>query len=164
MFIHDIKEKTCCFTGHRVLPAQQQEEIKNRLEKTVIQLIKKGFCRFLTGGALGFDTVAAQCVLSQKQHNPQIKLILILPCPEQTKNWSTENTALYHWIKSRCDGYLYLEKTYTQGCMFRRNRCLVDHSAQCICYLQKQSGGTYYTVSYAKKQGVPVINLANSTI
>ena len=44
--------------------------------------------------------------------------------------------------------------------MHERNRYLVDNSGLCLCYLVKRGGGTYYTVQYAKKQGLPVINLA----
>ena len=44
--------------------------------------------------------------------------------------------------------------------MHKRNRHLVDNSSICICYLTENSGGTFYTVNYAKKQGLTVINLA----
>lgn len=30
----------------------------------------------------------------------------------------------------------------------------------CVCYLTQKSGGTAYTVAFAREQGVPVINLA----
>ena len=36
-------------------------------------------------GALGFDTIAAQAVLSVKETYPEVKLILVLPCENQTK-------------------------------------------------------------------------------
>lgn len=45
--------------------------------------------------------------------------------------------------------------------MFRRNRYLVDNSSICIAYLTKNKGGTAYTVDYAKKLGVTVINIAD---
>ena len=37
-----------------------------RLERTVINLIKSGVCYFGAGGALGFDTMAAQTILSRE--------------------------------------------------------------------------------------------------
>lgn len=37
-----------------------------RLEQTVINLIKSGVCYFGAGGALGFDTMAAQTILSRE--------------------------------------------------------------------------------------------------
>ena len=45
--------------------------------------------------------------------------------------------------------------------MHKRNRHLVDHSSICVCYLTEDRGGTAYTVNYAKKQGLKVINLAD---
>ena len=41
----------------------------------------------------------------------------------------------------------------------KRNRHLVDHSGVCVAYLTESRGGTAYTVDYARKNGVPVINL-----
>ena len=46
--------------------------------------------------------------------------------------------------------------------MHRRNRHLVDNSGVCVCYLTKNSGGTAYTVNYAKKQGINVFNIAEN--
>ena len=75
-----VKEKTCCFTGHRDIPLLQLPIIKSKLKKTIIEYIEKGYCYFGAGGALGFDTIAAQTVLNLKENYPQIKLILVLPC------------------------------------------------------------------------------------
>ena len=43
--------------------------------------------------------------------------------------------------------------------MFKRNRHLVDNSSVCVCYLTKDSGGTAYTVRYAKEKGLEIVNL-----
>ena len=53
----------------------------------------------------------------------------------------------------------YTSVEYTRGCMHKRNRHLVDHSGVCVAYLTESRGGTAYTVDYARKNGVPVINL-----
>ena len=44
--------------------------------------------------------------------------------------------------------------------MHQRNRALVDRSAFCICYLRTQTGGTAYTVRYAREKGLKIWNLA----
>ena len=41
--------------------------------------------------------------------------------------------------------------------MHKRNRHLVNSSSICLCYLNKQSGGTFYTVNYAYRKGLKVI-------
>lgn len=43
-----------------------QQLFAARLEQTVINLIKSGVCYFGAGGALGFDTMAAQTILSRE--------------------------------------------------------------------------------------------------
>lgn len=52
-------EDVCCFTGHRYLPADRLGEIKKRLEAESEACIRQGVILFETGGALGFDTMAA---------------------------------------------------------------------------------------------------------
>lgn len=42
----------------------------------------------------------------------------------------------------------------------KRNRWMVDRADCLIAYLFRDYGGAYETVKYAKKQGKPVINLA----
>ena len=79
------KEKTCCFTGHRKIPAGQYEEIKKHLEFELTQLIHQNVCTFLVDGTLGFDIMKALTVLKLKEHFPYIRLILMLPCKNQTK-------------------------------------------------------------------------------
>ena len=50
---------TCCFTGHRLLPKDRLDEITLRLSRQVDEMIAQGVCRFISGGALGFDQLAA---------------------------------------------------------------------------------------------------------
>ena len=43
--------------------------------------------------------------------------------------------------------------------MHERNRALVNGSDFCLTYLADDFGGTAYTVNYAKKNDIDVINL-----
>lgn len=158
-----MREITCCFTGHRKIAPNQQRNVARRLTEVIEKLIKDGFCRFAAGGALGFDTMAAQCVLNLKSKYPNIKLILILPCLEQTKGWSEKDIAVYEYIKNSADDVIYTSLKYTKGCMFKRNRALVDKSSICIAYQTKSTGGTAYTVNYAASHGVKVYNIGKET-
>ena len=158
----NIKIKTACFTGHRSLPAEELPEISKRLENTLITLIEQGYCYFGAGGALGFDTLAAQMVLRLRERYPQIRLILVLPCRNQTRGWPQNSIDIYEDIKRCADKVIYTAENYFRGCMQKRNRHLVDGSSVCICYLTKFTGGTAYTVSYARRMGLRVINIAES--
>ena len=155
-----MKNQTACFTGPRVIPAGQRKTIEKRLHDEVVTLIEQGYRYFGAGGALGFDTMAAQTVLQLKSQYPQIRLILVLPCRTQTRGWPERDIAVYQSIMAQADKVVYTSDEYTGGCMFKRNRHLVDHSSACICYLTSDRGGTAYTVDYALSKGVRVISLA----
>ena len=155
-----MQEKTCCFTGHRRIPIDDHEFIQKRLESEVLSLIHQGVHDFMAGGALGFDTLAAQTVLSLKDGYPQIKLILVLPCKEQTKGWGDRDVNMYNFILQQADKVIYTSEHYSRGCMHVRNRYLVDNSGFCVCYLTSENGGTAYTVRYAGQKGLRIVNLA----
>lgn len=156
-----LKDKACCFTGHRKLPKKDIVKIEACLEKEITNLIKSGFCYFAAGGAQGFDTVAEQSVLRLKEKYPHIKLFLVLPCKNQAERWDEHNKRLYEHIKSKSDKVIYTSDNYFRGCMHKRNRFLADNSSVCISYLTENAGGTLYTVDYAKKIGLEVINIAD---
>ena len=83
----------------------------------VTLLVSKGFKYFGTGGALWFDTIAAQAVLSVKETYPEVKLILVLPCENQTKYWKQQDIDVYNDIKSRADKVKVLAvHTITAAC------------------------------------------------
>lgn len=154
-----MKEDTACFTGHRVIPESQKQEIRRQLEAVVIDLIKEGYVHFRAGGALGFDTMAAETILCLKEKYPFVRLSLILPCASQADHWSNADRGRYQSILTRADQVTYVTHTYRRGCMHIRNRKLVDESSVCVCYLTKQTGGTAYTAAYAKKKGLRVISI-----
>lgn len=160
----DLKEKTCCFTGHRALPKDKLSLIYSRLEETIIKYIDEGYHYFGSGGALGFDTLAAETIIKLKERYPYIKLILVLPCISQTRGWLESDIKKYYNIKLQADKVVYISKEYTKDCMFRRNRHLVNYSSLCICYLNKTYGGTAYTVNYAKKNNLKIENIANNDV
>ena len=161
--MRSIKEQTCCFTGHReiTLPV---ETIQYNLEKQLKELISFGVIYYGAGGALGFDTIAALTVIKLRQIYPQIKLIMVLPCKEQTKGWNSNDIGIYNYILNQADKVVYTSENYYPGCMHKRNRHLVDNSSHCICYLEKNTGGTAYTVNYAKEKGLTIYNVANNTL
>ena len=155
-----MREKTCCFTGHRQISAEYLPAISEKLRDTLIFYIEQGYQYFGAGGALGFDTLAAQTVLHLKQRYPCIKLILVLPCKDQAARWRASDVKEYERIKSHADKIVYTADRYYNGCMQKRNRHLVDGSSLCVCYLAKQEGGTAYTVQYAREKGLQVVNIA----
>ena len=149
-------EKTCAFTGHRKLNEWGFDYAL--LDRVVLNLLKTGTTNFLCGMALGFDTVAAESVLSLKG-DYGAKLTACLPCADQYGRFSESNKKKYFEILDRCDEVITLAPAYFSGCMHARDRYMVENSDLIVSFLRKQSGGTFYTVNYARKLGKKIIEL-----
>ena len=156
-----MREQTCCFTGHRLIPAYEKERLNAELLTSIASLIQKGVTCFRNGGALGFDTAAALAVLDIKRNHPAISLIMDLPCQNQARGWKKSDQAVYDFILSSADEVHFLAPHYYNGCMQLRNRHMVDRSAYLIAYQTSPAGGSAYTVRYAQEQGLTLIRLGN---
>lgn len=154
------KDITCCFTGHRTIAPGLDSYLTRRITDGIQYLYALNVKTFLTGGAIGFDTLAAQAVIKFREKYSDVRLFVIAPCHDQDRYWNQQSKDKYHYILKCADEVIYLSEQYHSGCMHLRNRYLVDNSSTCICYRVKHSGGTAYTVEYAKQQGLKVFNLA----
>ena len=129
--------KTVAFTGHRPekLPWGTDEMCtealmyKFRLREALEYLIGLGYVNFLSGAARGFDTIAAEIVLSLRETYPWVRLIVILPCADQAARWNDGDRARWEHIVQNSDHVETMTQTFDRGCMFRRNRYLVEHAA-----------------------------------
>ena len=138
-------------------------ELKIIIGEQVDKAIKEGADTFYFGACYGFDLLCAEIVLMRKRviHilEPRvIKLIAVVPYEEQPKNWNEVNRELYFATLAQCDEVIILNAKYHQGCFHRRDRYMVDNSSKMICYFDG-SKGTPYTVKYAEKNKVQIINL-----
>lgn len=155
-----MNEKICCFTGHREIEKEFAPYLDEVLTSILKKLVVYGVTAFRAGGARGFDTAAALNVLKLREDEPDIKLLLCLPCPDQAAKWIPSEQRLYRHVLDECNGYTYAEPKYTRGCMHKRNRQLVEGADFCVAYYDgKSAGGTAYTVQYAESHGVAVINV-----
>jgi uncharacterized phage-like protein YoqJ len=152
--------KTACFTGHRHLLQEKQDSLSLLIDQAISEAYKDNYRRFLCGGALGFDTLAATRIILFRKEHPDIKLTLVVPCENQSLHWCKEDQSVYRHIREQADEVIILSPLYYQGCMQTRNRYMVDHSSLCICYLFSFRGGTAYTVRYAAYCNIDIINLA----
>lgn len=152
--------KTVCFTGHRHIPDEDFPQLHQILTETVEGLIQDGACVFRAGGALGFDTLAALCVLSLRIKYPHVRLELILPCPTQTRGWAEKDAQLYAQIMEQADSHRYVSTGYYVGVLQQRNRALVEGADICVAYLRNSTGGgTAYTAALSLRKGLTLINL-----
>ncbi len=154
------KSETVCFTGHRDIGDCDYAALRELVLKTILIYIKRDYKNFICGGAVGFDSLAAECVCELKREYSDIKLILTLPCRDQTAKWNNlQDLAFYKRMMGQADEVVYTSSFYSKGCMHKRNRYMVDNSNVCIAYKTSEKGGTAYTCKYAEKSGLEVVNL-----
>ncbi len=154
-FFAPLPGGTCALTGHRVLAADFSFE---RLRVALRALAEGGTRTFLCGMALGFDIACAEEVLALR---PQldVRLVACIPCADQSAHYPRARREQYERILAACDERVVLHEHYCDGCMFERNRYMVDRCDRLLAYLTGTRGGTYYTVRYAQKKGKPVLFL-----
>jgi len=158
------RENTCCFTGHRMVAKQNEDAVRRELSRAVRVLAVSGYRWFVCGGALGFDTMAAQTVL-QWREKMDIRLFLALPCLNQTEKWSSlpdseEKLSEYSRIKGLADVVYYTGEFYTKTCMKERNQFMVDNSSFCVAYYNgAPRSGSGQTFRMAQKAGLEILNL-----
>ncbi len=156
--------KAVCFTGHRKIRTDT-EALKNELDFAIETAILKGATFFYCGGALGFDTLAADAVIRAREKHPDITLNLVLPCRNefQTAKWNDSDKQEFYTILAMADSVEYANDEYTKDCMKQRNARLVELSDLCICYYNTNEArsGTGQTYRMALKKGIEIINLYN---
>lgn len=154
-------ERSCCFCGWREVPPGRQLQVERLLEGAVAKLAREGVTRFLSGGAPGFETLAARAVLRVRERIPEVRLVLVLPCGDLTWGWGKEDAAAYREIAAGADLRVSLAPRYFPGCIQRQGRYLVDHSGVCLCWFPPGGRGGYgwHSVIYARERGVPVWEL-----
>lgn len=153
------KETTCCFTGHRRLPKEKITHIVKRLDEEVENLICQGVTDFISGGALGFDQIAASLIVAKKEMGYPVRLIFALPCRNQDELWNEDQKRLYYNLLTEADEIVYVSEEFDDVCMKRRNRYMVERSAYCVCALVRAFGGTAQTEKYARQRGLRVVNV-----
>lgn len=156
--------KTCCFTRYRPQKlgdgenSIQCDELKNRLEELIIELIEKeDVTHFISGVALGVDTYAANIVLNLKTHYPDITLECAIPSENQAAKWNERDRDVYYDLISKCDKETLLQQKYSSDCMQKRNKYMVDNSDYVIAAWNGKPSGTGNTVKYAMKNNKVVL-------
>lgn len=153
-----MRSQTVCFTGHRHLEGQEAN-LTPLLDQLMEALYRRGYRRFLSGGALGFDLLAAHRVLLFRETHPDVRLIMVIPCANQTAMWPEAECRHYERVLYQADETRVLASCYYQGCMMVRNRHIVDRASVCVCFLYKPKGGTMSTVAYAVSKNLVLLNL-----
>ena len=143
------RANTCCFTGHRPekLPWGADETdprcaaLKRKIRDAVESAYDGGMRHFICGMARGCDFYFAEAVLTLRREK------------------GDADQARWRSLLAQCDLETLVQEQYTKGCMLRRNRYMVDHSALLIAVYDGVSGGTRHTLEYAIRQKVPFLDI-----
>lgn len=167
-----------CFTGHRNIYGYDYKDIRYvKLIKTLDKyLLENDFYAednvFVSGGALGFDTLCFQ-MIDKASKSYILNNVLAIPFERQSIKWSEKDKIVYEDMKQIADEVIYVDtldkykiKTvpigmYHPAKMQKRNNFMVDNSDVVIsCWNgKKEKSGTLKCIKYARKKGKKIINI-----
>ena len=150
---------TCAFTGHRNIKDSHKQALPGLLSRAIAYAYEQGYRRFITGGALGFDTYAAKEVLRFRMSHPDVSLILFLPCLDQDAGWSIRQKDSYEYVLQSADEVKYISESYTKTCMKRRNQAMAEECDLMIAYVSRDYSGAAQTMRMALSLGKESYNL-----
>lgn len=154
--------KTVCFTGHRPkdLPKGSEEWINGQLMQAIKKASNKDYTRFISGGAVGVDQMAARCVLLAKVFDSRLKLVIARPFPSQDKVWPPHVKVKFEELLGKADAVVDVcEDPYAVWKMQKRNEWMVDQSHVVIAVWKGGRGGTHNCIEYAQASKKPILRI-----
>ena len=160
--------KACCFSGHRPdrFPWGTDEKdegclrLKATLKAEAEQAIRDGYSHFITGGASGVDTWAAEIVRELKRRvKSPITLEIAVPFAGYNNWMGGRETFRQQKISETADKITVVSKIKGLPAYYERNRYMVDRSRRLIAVYDENAGirgGTFQTLRYARRKGIEV--------
>ncbi len=134
--------------------------MSRRLDEAILECYNKGYRKFITGMAMGFDMLAAEAVVKFRATHWDVELEAAIPFPGQPERFSREDKMRYANLLNSADTQTIVSGFYHSGCFHRRNDYMINNASMMIAYWDgKPSGGTYYTYSVAQRRGLTMVNL-----
>ena len=165
---------SCCFTGYRPIKmpflsdenSPQYKKFENKLIHAIFSAYDRGCRTFYSGAAMGFDIIAAECVLLLKRAHPDdgIRLVCALPFSGQAKKYPLDWFDRYNSVIDQADEVVMVCDDYKRECYQLRNMYMVDRSDIVITWYDGQPGGTRNTLKYAERKGLQIINIEKAGV
>lgn len=149
----------CSFTGHRLIEYRHEKKLSDLLDRAIAYAYEEGCRNFYTGGAIGFDTMAARKLIGFRISHRDVKIIVAVPCKDQDARWTDAQKDNYAFILSNADEIVFVSEEYTKDCMRKRNEYLADVCDVLIAYSGRSSSGSAQTIRMAESRGKTVYNL-----
>lgn len=104
------KAISAAFTGHRFYNFSQQEVIRERLTKAILEAYEHGISNFISGFAIGIDLMAAQTVQSLKPSCPGMTLTAAIPFRGQADRFKPGDRIVYDELMASADEVIILSE------------------------------------------------------
>ena len=148
---------TVSFFGHRQI--NNSLEVERRLEQLVQKLLfEREYVEFLVGRDGAFDQLAASTVRRCKRNYRSDNCALVWVLPYLTAAFR-DHEASFRDYYDEIEVCETAPRTHYKNAHQTRNRAMVDRSDLVIFCIQRENGGAWQTMKYAKKQGIPHINI-----
>lgn len=170
----DFFKETATFTGHRphklygydLRHPYYQVLAREIFKQCEFLLLNKEVKYFISGCALGADTVSFFAVeqLKRKYPNKDIKNILAIPYADLSKIWKSKTDIdRFDRMKASCDGYIEVDSIpkynpwgypigeYNSKKLNSRNEFMVDYSSFIIAITLGEPSGTENCLNYLNK-------------
>ena len=111
--------------------------------------------KVISGMALGWDMWVADAALQLG-----IPFDAYVPFPGQPTRWADSSIKHYNYLLSKAAKVKTISKYYSNRAFTLRDEAMVNDATGVVALLspKMKSGGTFYTVNYAKKNGKNIIN------
>lgn len=153
-----LRHLSTSFTGHRHVT--DCVETAEKVEDAIRLCYRKGARFFYAGGAVGFDTIAAETVLKLKEELSDIVLIIVVPFPQQDKLFNDSYRKRYLHILDMANEVITISDSFSNFAYLKRNDYMISHSSRLIAYWDEESvGGTSYTYRQAMAKKLAIYNL-----
>ena len=155
-----MKEKTCCFFGHRTI--NETDELRERLREIIEKLIiENSVDTFLFGSKSRFNGLCLELVTKIKEKYPYIKRVYV------RAEYPYINEDYKQYLLESYEDTYYPEKILGSGraSYIERNYEMIDNSNYCIVYYDKttaptiRKSGTKIALDNAIKKGKEIINI-----
>jgi uncharacterized phage-like protein YoqJ len=128
------KAKTAFFVGQDPINKSSIPNLARKLEKVIKAQIDKGIVYFGCGGASMFDQLGGLAVLNIRKDNPDVKLIMVLPCKVRESLYSGSSTQTYKQLKENADKVVYTSERQSHDNIKKRNLNFIKYSGLYLAY------------------------------
>ena len=155
-----INQYTLSFFGHRVI--ENPLLIEQRLERLIRRLLEeKEYVEFLVGRDGEFDQIVSSTIRRCKRAIRDDNSAHVWVLPYLTADFR-DNEDAYREYYDEIEICSTSAGGHFKGAHQIRNRAMVDRSRLAVFCIQRDSGGAWQTMKYARKQHIPYINLNDS--